>query len=313
LSAACKLNFAPVIVALLIWVARFFGWKRAAAFLTASFLATLTVYAFAAWRDGLSPVLLNLREPGRMPWGVDGTAYTYDFATKIRTFLNFGRDYFNVYGPVALATVLALTLFRRKNIEADGDRRIAWLFLFVAIVLLPASLASVSKYGGDVNSRALVSLPLTLAAIVAFTGVVHRGYRAAAIGFHAALAGAIVMLALPLKNRWATLSHNAPTLVEAHAVISGDPNRWYFPYDPLAHFLAEGKFRPNMDVIYSYALSGFPVDTTAFQGALPENLRYIAIPPAAGTWGATEIRRLLPDYTSPAPEKSTDRHRVYSR
>src|SRR4051794_26521623 len=73
LSAACKVNFAAVTLALLIWVVRFFGWKRATAFLTASFLAALTVYAFAAWRDGLSPVLLNLREPGRMPWySLDG-------------------------------------------------------------------------------------------------------------------------------------------------------------------------------------------------------------------------------------------------
>jgi hypothetical protein len=96
-------------------------------------------------------------------------------------------------------------------------------------------------------------------------------------------------------------------------VLSADPTRWYYPYDPLAHFLVEGKFRPNMDVVYSYAASGFPVDANAFQSALPENLHYIAIPPSVGGWGVSELRRLLSDYSKPAPELSTARHRVYSR
>src|SRR5205085_2287899 len=48
LSAACKLNFSAVTVALLIWVARFFGWKRAALFLGASLVASLTVYLLVA-------------------------------------------------------------------------------------------------------------------------------------------------------------------------------------------------------------------------------------------------------------------------
>lgn len=310
-SAACKMNFAGVTVALVIWVVRFFGWKRAAEFLIASFLAVITVYALAAWRDGLSAVVLNLREPGRMPWW-SGTGTTYDSSEKIRTFLGFCRSYFQFYGPVALAIIFALTLFREKNTGADGDRRVAWLFVFVAAVLMPASVASLSKYGGDVNSCALVSLPLTLAAIAAFTSIAQSGHRVATVVFHAALAGAILLVALSWKDRRLP-SRKAPTLVEAHAAILAEPGRWYFPYDPLAHLLAEGKFRPNMDVIYSYALSDFPVDAAAFQAALPEDLRYIAIPPAAGTWGATEIRRLLPAYTSPSPELSTDRHRVYSR
>ena len=321
LTAACKLNFAAVAVALLIWVARFFGWKRAALFMGASLLAALTVYVLAAWRDGLSPVLLNLREPGSMPWFtvseidlISPTGSSHELSEKGRTFLAFSRDYLKVYGPIALATIVVLSLLQRDNARTCSASRAAWFFLFLSFVLLPASIASISKYGGDVNSRALVSLPLTLAAIVALAGLIQRGHRAATGALYAALAGAIFMDALPLKDGWAKASPTqTPTLVEAYTVISADPGRWYYPYDPLAHFLVEGKFRPNMDVIYSYAASGSPVDPAAFQSELPENLRYIAIPPSVGSWGVSEIRRLLSDYSTPAPELSTARHRFYSR
>lgn len=321
LAATCKLNFAALTVAFLIWVARFFGWKRAAFFLSASLLAALTVYLIVAWRDGLSPVLLNLSEPGRMPWftvgeieAISPTGSSHELSEKTRTFLAFSRDYLKVYGPIALATIVTLSLLQREKARTDGTGRIAWFFLFLSLVLLPASIASISKYGGDVNSRALVSLPLTLAALAALAALIQRGHRAATGALYTAVAGAIFMVALPLKDGSAKLSSNqTPTLVEAYTVISTDPGRWYYPYDPLAHFLVEGKFRPNMDVIYSYAASGSPVDAAAFHSELPENLRYIAIPPSTGSWGVTEIRRLLLDYSTPARELSTPRHRVYSR
>ena len=184
----------------------------------------------------------------------------------------------------------------------------------MAIFLVPGSIASISKYGGDVNSRALVSLPLALAAIFALISAARDGNRAAIGATLAALIGATIMVALPLKDGPGKIwPKNAPTLVEAYSVIAADPSRWYFPFDPLAHLLAEGKFRPSMDVVYSYAVCDFPVDETAFHSAIPENLRYIAIPPTVAGWGVSEIRRLLPEYTRAVPELNFARHRVYGR
>jgi hypothetical protein len=320
LSAACKINFAAVTIGLVLWAWRFFGWKRAALFLSASFFAGLTIYAMAAARDGLSPVVLNLTQPGKMPWftmseieplSLSGRS-SHDFSEKLRTFLTFSRDYLKVYGALALATIL-VTFVVAETSKTDRTARLVGFFVFLSLCLSPVSIASISKYGGDVNNRALVSLPLSLAAIFALAILVQRSSRAGLGAMVAALAAAIFIVALPLKERIQKVSAGGrPILVEAYSVIRADPGRWYYPYDPLAHFLAEGKFRPNMDVIYSYAESGFPVDRDAFRAALPENLRYLAIPPAAGAWGATEIRRLLSDYGKPAPELNSTRHRVYS-
>jgi hypothetical protein len=320
LSAACKINFAPVTIALVIWAWRFFGWKRAALLVSASFFAALTIYASAAVRDGLSPVLLNLTQPGKMPWftiseiePLSLSGSSHEFSEKVRTFLSFGRDYLKVYGPTALATIL-VTFAIGETSKTDRTGRLVLFFVFIALCLAPVSIASISKYGGDVNNRALVSLPLSLAAILAVASLVQRSPRAGLGALTVALAAAIFIVALPLKERMEKVSTGGkPILVEAYRAIHADPGHWYYPYDPLAHFLAEGKFRPNMDVIYSYAESGFPVDKHAFRAALPENVRYLAIPPAAGAWGETEIRRLLSDYDKPAPELSSTRHRVYSR
>ena len=321
LSAGCKSNFGAVTLALMIWAWRFFGWKRAGLLLAASFFAVLTIYAIAAWRDGFAPVLLNLTEPGKMPWfsmseiepmTLSGSS-SHEFSEKVRTFLAFTRDYLKVYGPIALGTIL-VALFVAENPKTDRTARLVWFFLFLSLVLSPVSIASSSKYGGDVNNRALVSLPLSLAGIFAFASLGQRRSRAGLGAMVVTLAVAIFMVALPLKERIRKVSAGgSPILVEAYNAIRADPGRWYYPYDPLAHMLVEKKFRPNMDVIYSYAECGFPVDKDVFRAALPESLRYLAIPPAAGAWGAAEISRLLSDYSKPAPELNTPRHRVYSR
>lgn len=320
LGAACKINFAAGVVALLIWVMRFFGMKRAAVFLFAAVMAALAIYGVAAIRDGVAAVALNLGQPGRMPWfkftemdlsSLNGT--TQEFSEKVRTFLIFGRDYLKTYGAVALAIVILSAAFRREDEKRDGTARFIWFFLFLAVFLLPASIASMAKYGGDINSRALVSLPLALAAIFALLAAQPRT-RSATVATYAALGAAIVMVALPLKDGFQKVwPKTPPVMLEAYSVISSDPGGWYFPFDPLAHFLAEEKFRPNIDVVYSYAQSGFPVSEEAFRSVMPEDLRYIAVPPFVAGWGGSEIRRLLPDYIKPAPELNFPKHRVYGR
>ncbi|HSH38532.1 MAG TPA: hypothetical protein VK993_07080, partial [Chthoniobacterales bacterium] len=131
---------------------------------------------------------------------------------------------------------------------------------------------------------------------------------------HAAVSGAAIIIALSLGSASAKWSaRRDTTLVEAYSVVSADLGRWYFPFDPLAHLLAEGKFRPNIDVIHSYATSRVPVDESAFRSALPENLRYIAVPPSVSEWGVGELSRLIPEYMHRDPQLRYAKHFVFSR
>ena len=318
LSAACKVNLVAGALALCVWITLQLGAKRAAIFVGSAIASAGVVYAWAISRDGFTAVWLNLRLPGLMPWftfrdigtlAIVGTSF--DVADKARTFLTFARSYLQDYGAVTLG-ILLVTPWRRTG--ANGARRVVGMLLLLALLMAPVSIASIGKYGGDVNSRGLVTVPLALAAVFALALAAQQGGRVAQLAQIAALVGAAIIVALPLGSasaKWS--SRRETTLVEAYSVVSADLGRWYFPFDPLAHLLAEGKFRPNIDVIYSYATSGVPVNESAFRSALPENLRYVALPPSAADWGMSELNTLIPEYMRRDPQLQYAHHIIFSR
>ena len=319
LSATCKLNLLAGIVALAVWVFSRWGLKGALRFLAASALTAALVYAWAIWRDGFAAVALNLRLPGKMPWftfrelgTLALTGSSHEFADKVRAFANFAHSYLVEYGAIVLAILLVLP--RDKAAATASAVRVVRFFLILALVMLPVSIASIAKYGGDVNSRALASLPLALAGVFALALAARRGDRLYPLAPYAALLGLTAIVALPLGSapaKWA--ARNSTTLGEAYAMISADPARWYFPYDPLAHLLAEGRFRPNIDVVYSYATVGSPINESAFRSALPDRLRYVAVPPSVAEWGVTELNRLIPEYMQRDSQLNYVKHIVFSR
>ena len=318
LSAACKINLAAAAIGFSIWVLVSMSVRRALALAFAALLAFCTVYAFAVLRDGLAPVLLNLTLTAKMPWhtfqetatlAIGGTSH--DVVDKVRTFLAIISDYLRQYGAIAVALLLLLPWLREQSGSAA---RMIKFFLFLALVMVPVSVVAVGKSGGDVNSRALVALPLTLAALFAFAvlarqphGIVHatRSLALLAATFAVAFSSATGLLRLSLNR--------SSTLVEAHMTISSEQGRWYFPFDPLAHLLAEGKFRPSMDVIHSYAVAGLPVEKGAFQSTLPDRLEYVAVPPLFASWGINEMGRLMPEFYKTARNPDLFHHQVISR
>ena len=319
LSAACKVNLIAGAAALCVWLFAQLGVKRAALFIGSVAGALVIVYTWAITRDGFAAVALNLRQPGMMPWfkvqelgTVAIIGSSYDAADKLRTFVAFARSYLQDYGVVIVGVLLLVPW--RKTDAAASSLRVVRFFLVAALVMAPVSIASIGKYGGDVNSRALVSLPLALAAVLALAAAAQRRGRAGALVQYAAVVGAAIVVALPLGTASAKWSaRRDTTLGEAHSIVSADPGRWYFPYDPLAHLLAERKFRPNIDVIYSYAMSGVPAEEAAFRSALPENLRYVAVPPSVAEWGVSELNRLIPEYMQRDAQLTYAKHVVFSR
>lgn len=316
LSAACKINLAIAALGFFLWLIRFLGAKRALTFLAAAALTFCAIYACAALRDGLAPLLLNLQLPGKMPWStfdaggtVSGVSYgTFD---KIRTVVDVLSHYLRDYGIVTLAILLLLPALEQKSAPTTQLIR---FFLFLALIMVFASIASVGKSGGDVNSRALVSLPITLAGIFAFAIMLQSASRTALLASHATGLALIFIVALTTISGLLRFSlKGRATLTEAYQVVSTGAARWYFPFDPLAHLLAEKKSRPNMDVVHSYAAAGAPVDKEAFRAALPENLEYIAIPPEFISWGADEILRLVPEYSRAIREPALENHQIITR
>ena len=318
LSAGCKMNLVVASLGFFIWLARFRGARGALTFLVVAVLSFCALYAGAALRDGLAPVLLNLRLPAKMPWftfrelgTLSLSGSSHDFIAKFHTFLTFTSSYLRDYGMVALALLLLLPVLEQRSAVAT---RMVRFFLFLALVMVLASIVSVGKAGGDVNSRALVSLPLALASVFALAALLQQARPSVLLAGFATFTALIFIVALASVGGLLRLSLKGnTTLIEAHHTVSTGASRWYFPFDPLAHLLAEKKFPPNMDVVHSYSAGGAPVDHAAFRSALPENLEYIAFPPEFVSWGADEIMRLLPEYSRVVSTPALENHQVVTR
>lgn len=318
LSAACKINLAAATIGFSIWVLFRLGARRGVALALTAVLAFCATYAFAALRDGIAPVLLNMGLTAKIPWhtfqegaGLTAVGTSHDVVDKVRTFLTIISDYIRVYGAIALVLLLLLPWIGERSASAA---RMIKLFLFLALVMVPLSVASVGKSGGDVNGRALVTLPLTLAALFAFAVLLRQPHGIVHATRSVALLSATFVVAFASGTGLLQLSLNrSSTLGEAYTTVSNGGGRWYFPFDPLAHLLAEGKFRPSMDVIHSYAAAGFPVEKEAFRTVLPDRLEYVAVPPLFASWGINEMRRLMPEFSKTVRDPDLFHHQVISR
>jgi hypothetical protein len=238
LSASCKFTLLAGAFALVLFILWALDLRRVAVFALFAVLTVCIVYGWIIWRDGFPAVMHSLRVLGRYPWvkhNALGSLRQADTSTllseKVMTSVLLFRDYLREYGMVIVA-ILALTRLPTRQSAHTGtlsSSQLVWVFLCIALVVSPVSIASLAKYGGAENSRAIFTLPLSLAAVFTLWTTVHRA-----------------------------------------------------------------RFRPNVDVIYSYAVAGSPVNKVAFDASMPQGIRYVIVPQAWEFWGFSELRRLLP-------------------
>jgi hypothetical protein len=319
LSASCKFTLLAGVFALALFVLWSLGWKRAIAFVLSAVLTVCLVYGWIIARDGFPAILLNFQVLGRFPWvmvdqaGLEVT--TIRSSDKILIFLAWILTYLRGYGSLILAT-LALTWlahFRAAPHKMPPANRLVWLFLFTALVVMPASVASRGKLGGDVNSLAIFTLPLILAAVFAFWAAIYRANSVGRLAAYLALTGTILFVGLLTEIDLQRLNFGRSLMEESYATVRAHPSQCYFPYDPLAHLLAGDRFRPNMDVIWSYAMGGFPVDRAAFAASMPEGMKYVIFPSPVhmNNWGSSELSRLLPVLKVPIRPLDLEQHEVW--
>ncbi|HEY0791037.1 MAG TPA: hypothetical protein VGD78_08225, partial [Chthoniobacterales bacterium] len=127
----------------------------------------------------------------------------------------------------------------------------------------------------------------------------------------AALMGTIYVVALSVHGELKLLNFGNSVMEESYATIRTHPLQCYFPYDPLAHLLAGDRFRPNIDVIYTYAVGGSPVDKAAFESSMPQGMEYLIYPSRTKFWGLSELHRLLPAQCVAGRDLHLHQHEVW--
>lgn len=332
LSVCCKANALGSLAALGFYILWSAGWRRAGWFALGAVVAGGIVYGLAVWQNGAAAIVHNFRTLGRFPWFKAqslqfnlGTleACSREWRDKVFAVAFLGMQSLQSYAAVFLAVGLLARGSDRRATDAGepatvppaaSASRIIGCLVLVALFGLPASIASAAKYGGAVNSWAFVGLPLSMAAILTLLLVLTRAraierlaasWALGAAAFFMALGGALIVI--QQNPRQGTVMQEAFRTLQAH------PGQIYFPSDPLAHLLAGDRFRPNIDVIYSYWVAGFPVDAAAFRSVMPEHLRYVAISSKMGAWGPDEIHRLLPEENVPTDRLGLRFHDVWEK
>ena len=305
-SMACKPNLAPAILAFACWCFWFYGLRAVIGLIGCAAVSLAVVFGITCIASEPRAILLNFQILAAFPWGGEMTNTPIG---KIQVLFRNLLPILKEAGPVVLAVVIALHPAIRsitvRNFPAKPALVLSSFFLVLAVTMLLPATASFSKVGGDVNSWALFTLPLTIAAIFALISV-QGGIVSARFPYLMVICFPGILLGMwhakPWKIGQLVDSVHATALGESYDLVTKCKNTCYLPFDPLAHILEGKTFRPNIDVIHSYSLGGHPVDHTAFATFLPGKLEQVIMPKGWAFWGLEELQRLLPNFV-PSPEQ----------
>jgi hypothetical protein len=158
------------------------------------------------------------------------------------------------------------------------------LFLVVALLVLPTSLIGRMKVGGDLNALSFSLYFLLLAVCLMLReGVgspaaapVQAGFRLLAV---VAVTGCGLLAIQTQGQRFLAMAAsrpNTPELVVAY--LKDHPGEAYFPWNPLGHLLAEGRYYHFEYGLFDRQIAGFPVREDHFRQAIPSRLRLVCVP-----------------------------------
>jgi hypothetical protein len=250
---------------LAVWLA--YG-RRAAVSYTLGLVAfgLVTAATFFAWFG--DPMLFQLVTlVGHQPWYAPGAA---GLAAQVWALL---RNVWDLVAVLVLALAVAVVLARDPT--PLGAR--AWIPpLLAALVLLPGGALGANKAGGDHNSfHSVYFIAATIAALLVGCG--QPGRVARVLG-HAACVAAIVAA---WRSDLLPLAHPQPPIWQndaqaAYEVSLRHPGEVYFPWQPLASLLAEGRVYHFDYALIDRILGGFPPTPAHLRADVPPHLRWIA-------------------------------------
>jgi hypothetical protein len=278
LAIASKQTIAPVAVAISLYVAITEGRRRFALFLLAIAVTGGSLLAFLLSilpaRAFLFNTLVLAAHRPLKPGYLEILADTY----------RVGR----LEALPALLPLLFLAIWSwmtakptRKIREFFAANR--WIvFLMASAALTPVSMKAIVTVGADVNHLGFVLYFLFVAAGLAiqqyFTdtnSMVRLSARLfLATGMLVSLAPGMTITVLEsLRNLRGNASQTA------HTYNLRYPGRAYFPCNPMASLLADGKLYHLDIALYDREIAGYPLTPNQLQSGLPRSLILVALPP----------------------------------
>lgn len=158
-----------------------------------------------------------------------------------------------------------------------------WMvFAIASVAMIPVSMKATVTVGSDVNHLGFVLYFLFVAAALAIQQYFNAANPAARLSARLFLAtGILVSLApgmiLSVHSSLRDLRSNASQT--AYSYNLRHPGIAYFPCNPMASLLAEGKLNHLDIALYDREVAGRPLTPEQIQSGLPRNLQLVALPP----------------------------------
>lgn len=207
-----------------------------------------------------------------------------------------------------LVMLLASLLFVATGSLRAGLNANRWLvFLFAAVFQVPVALRAWITPGADVNHLGVVTLFVALAVT---TGLVMAPPIPVLVR-RALLMGIIVAsLSFPWQlPRGLAALPKTPAEVAWH-YEKRHPGRVYFPLNPLAVLLADGKLTHYDFALYDRERAGLPVTAELLASGMPPRYQLIACPPAYDPAPSAALARVLQSM-QPVSEPGLEGWRVF--
>ena len=277
MAALCKQPLALLAGGPLVYLWLADGRKAAILYFKSLCIAGFGLGCICLWAFGPKELYYNVISiAAKHPWQMSGTAA---IVQPLRRFIR-------VMFPVLLVAVVALAVaLAQGQWKAQGLRWLRsndWMMLFmVGLALLPSSIAGVAKIGGDINSLSFASFFFTIGVTCMLAdfagGQSGREVRQVAQGCLLALTLLLTIVELPvaLPARLGSLKVSEQQVVFNY--IKGHrQDATFFPWFPLSHLLAEGRFYHSSYGIVDRVLAGDVVSPEYFQAYAPTGMDRIA-------------------------------------
>jgi len=291
LSVWAKQTMLLLPIALAFCVGRLFGVDGLKRYLLALCGAGAMTTAVFVLAFGWEPLWFNLvTVPSRHPWQGERLGCLLQAVQELA-----------VSSAFALALIVIGFVVRRRWGGSIGR----WpVFAVAGAFNIPAALLNLVKAGGDLNALSLTVYFWLLAAMLclAETAEAQDGRLAegAKMGLALLLAGLLVSAPLrwqSLPNVWRSLDNNPQAM--AWRILARHPGQVYFPDNPLAHLMAEGRLYHLSYGLIDRELGGFPVGEKQFRAHLPPEMKVIlfgSLCAPADSMTQEAILKRLPDY-----------------
>ena len=310
LAVGCKQIMAPVPVALALFVLLVEGRRTFARYIVMQAVSALAIAGallaiFRPTQDFLfNTVWLATHRP------------PFHIANRLAKGMYFERESLAAVIPVLFVLGGKMLWLDSGSLRARL-RENRWLvFALLAAFQVPFSLRAWTTVGGDHNHLAVVTLFGTIAATLGLALPWHSGNGVAGDWpalLRRILPVGIIVAVFPLP--WG-LKASAERLFDNHAEVAfryekAHPGRAYFPMNPLASLLAEGRLTHFDPSLVDREITGCDTTPALLAAGLPPHFQLVAWRPDAGGPSSEQMLLLLQSMT-PVREPDLEGWRVFA-